>query len=146
MLVFWLFFWPILQLFKSAFHKKKKQHNWSSLRRPNQAFTPAYPVLLPNYAVWNIKLDHCLNDLQIQILFFEDKIDILRKPPCEGKLQYQLGRGKNHSDKISDKAVRIGPGAMMLLFSMKVSSASSLLGCLPRELLVMTRLLGRLFN
>ena len=52
-----------------SFSTKKKQGNWISLRHQNQAFTPAYPVLLPNYPVWNIKLVHCLMTFKSRFSF-----------------------------------------------------------------------------
>jgi len=90
---------------------------------------------------------HCLNNLHILIFFFEGKIDIWRKPTQEGEGPEQLGRSKRNSKKIM-KFLHEWDLVKLLLFflCLGVFSATSLIGCLPRELLLMTRLLGRLFN
>ena len=100
------------------------------------AITSAYPDLLLIYPIGIIKVIHCLNDLQILIFFFEGKIDIWRKPTLEGKGPDQLGRSKRNFSKIMKFLHEWDPVKLLLFF---LFSATSLLGCLPREQLRVTR-------
>jgi len=88
------------------------------------------------YPVGIIKVLHYLNDLQIQILFFEVKIDIWSKPTLEGKGTNPLERSKGSPSKIMKIQHEWDPVMMLFLFHhARVFSAAWLLGFLPRELL-----------
>jgi len=130
-----------------SFSTKKEARKLDFIKALKSEFTPTYPVLLPNYPIWNIKLVHCLNDLQIKIFFLEDKINIWRKPHCKEK--YWLISKEGEINLTNQRQNCANGTRVMMLFAFlrpKVSSAGPLLGCLPRELLDVTRLLWGLFN
>ena len=96
--------------------------------------------MLSNYPVWNIKFVHYLDDLQIQIFFLKDKIDIWRKPHGKEKCKANSGEGKIIQTKSVIKLCEwdLGNDAVVFLFP-KVFLAGPLLGCLPREYLGLMR-------
>ena len=107
----------------------------------------SYPVLLPNYPVWNIKLVHCLMTSKSRFSFWRIKQTSGGNPHCKVKCYTISDEGEiNHTNQRQNYAN--GTRVMMLLFFLRpnVSSAGPLPGCLPRELLAITRLPWSLFN
>jgi len=52
---------------------------------------------------------HCLNDLQIVILFLEGKLDFWKKPTLEGIETISLGGSKGSPNNIMLFSARVGP-------------------------------------
>ena len=83
-----------MNLSDSAFKQKNNRSNRSSLRPPNQPFAGGYQVSAPEYSVWNFKLVHYPNDVQIDFYKILVKLDIWRKPSQQRKVQKYFLEGK----------------------------------------------------